>query len=286
MPQLANLPALLLAWVVANGVALVSALVTLVLGWYLSRFAYRAIRRWLPRARGIDRNLGPLIAQVARYAIMIFALVTALGFLGVNNSSILAVLGTAGLAIVLSLQNTLSNIAAGVMLLWLRPIAIGEYIIGDGVAGIVVEIGLFSTRLRSTSGLYVFTPNLKLWNGAIINHSREARRRVEVALTVPDDIDVGSARRLLLEVAAADQRVLADPPAAVHVDSFSGSTINMQLRCWVKTPDYLPALYDLTENAKLALDKALADNARKAEVTVARDANAPSPDTTDAHRPG
>jgi small conductance mechanosensitive channel len=286
MPQLADLPAFALGWLMANAAALASALITLIVGMYLSRFAYRTIRLVMPRARGIDRNLGPLLAQAARYGIMVFAIVTALGFLGVNNSSILAVLGTAGFAIVLSLQNTLANIAAGVMLLWLRPIAIGEYIIGDGVAGVVVEVGLFGTRLRSTSGLYIFTPNLKLWNGAITNHTREKRRRVEVVVTVPDDIDIGAARRLLLGLGNSDSRVLADPAAAVHVASFSGGTINMELRCWVNTPDYLTALYALTEAAKLALDKALAENARKNEVTVAGDASVPSPDTTDRNAPG
>jgi len=284
--QIADLPAIALAWLATNAVALASAALAIIIGWFVSRFASRGVRGLLQRPKGLDRNLAPLLSQVVRYAIMIFAIVTALGFLGVNNSSILAVLGAAGLAVVLSLQNTLSNIAAGVMLIWLRPIAVGEYIVGDGVAGVVVEIGLFGTRLRSTSGLYLFTPNLKLWNGAITNHSRDPRRRIEVAMTVPDDIDVGRARRLLLDIAKADKRVLRTPEPAVHVDSFTGTTINMQLRCWVKTTDYLPALYALTEAAKLALSKALKDNTRKAEVTVARDPSTPAPDTTDSHAPG
>jgi small conductance mechanosensitive channel len=284
--RIEDLPNLALAWLTANGIGLLSAAAVLVAGWYLSRFTARAIRRVLGSARGLDRNLAPLLSEAARYAVMIFAIVTALGFLGVNNSSILAVLGAAGLAIVLSLQNTLSNIAAGVMLIWLRPIAIGEYITGDGVAGVVVEIGLFGTRLRSTSGLYVFTPNLKLWNSAITNHSREPRRRIEVQMTVPDDIDVGRARRLLLKLATTDKRVVSDPAPTVHVDSFSGSTINMQLRCWSKTPDYLPTLYALTEGAKLALSKELKENARKAEVTVTPDPVSPSPDTVETHSPG
>ena len=285
MPQqLADLPPLALSWLIVNGAPLLGAAITLIIGFYLSRFANRAARRLLPRARGLDRNFGPLLAQIARYGVMLFAIVTALGFLGVNNSSILAVLGTAGFAIVLSLQNTLANIAAGVMLLWLRPIAIGEYIIGDGVAGIVVEIGLFGTRLRSPSGLYLFTPNLKLWNGAIVNHSREPRRRVEVSVTVPDDIDMGAARRALLGLARGDSRVLADPAPTVHVVSFGGSTINAQLRCWVATPAYLPVLYALTEEAKTALDRLLGDS--KGEVTASASPNVPSPDAGDATPPG
>src|SRR5690606_5391802 len=131
----------------------------------------------------------------------------------------------AGLAIALALQNTLANIAAGIMLIWLRPIAVGEYIVGDGVAGVVVEIGLFGTRLRSTTGLYIFTPNLKLWNGAITNHSREPRRRIEVSVTAPDTINVATVRKLLLKIATADKRIYTDPPPDAHVASFTGDNV-------------------------------------------------------------
>src|SRR5690606_3143877 len=132
--ELVSVPA---AWLAANGVALLSALVILVLGWQLSRLVARGINRLLPRAYGVDKNFAPLLSQVARYGIVVFAVVTALSLLGVSSASIYAVLGAAGLAIALGLQSTLSNIAAGIMLIWLRPIAIGEYIVGDGVAGIV-----------------------------------------------------------------------------------------------------------------------------------------------------
>ncbi len=264
-------------WLRSIAVPLLAAAATLVVGWYLSRVVYRLITGLLPRANGIDRNFGPLLAQAARYGIVIFALVTALSFIGVPIASIYAVLGAAGLAIALALQNTLANIAAGIMLVWLRPIAIGEYIVGDGVAGVVVEIGLFGTRLRSTSGLYIFTPNLKLWNGAITNHSREPRRRVDVNVTIPDSADVGGARRTLLEVATSDARVQANPPATVHVESFAGDKIVLQMRAWVPTPGYSDALRDLTEKAKLALNRQLAGSAQQAEVTLAADPHTLAP---------
>ena len=163
-------------WLSVNYIPIFSALLVLVVGWYVSRLVSRLFTGLLPRAQGVDQNFAPLLGQAARYGVLIFAVVTALGYLGVPSASIYAVLGAAGLAIALALQNTLANIAAGIMLVWLRPIAIGEYIVGDGVAGVVVEIGLFGTRLRSTSGLYIFTPNQKLWSSAITNHSREPRR--------------------------------------------------------------------------------------------------------------
>lgn len=174
-----------LNWLWLNSLTIITALAVLVGGWHLARLASRAVRGLLPKAYGVDKNFAPLLAQVARYGIMVLAIITALNLFGVQSNSILAVVGAAGLAVALALQSTLTNIAAGIMLIWLRPISIGEYITGDGVAGVVVEIGLFGTRLRSTSGLYIFTPNQKLWASAITNHSREPRRRIDVKVTVP-----------------------------------------------------------------------------------------------------
>ena len=260
-----------LRWLADNSVALFSALFVLVAGWYLARALSRMVRNLLPRAYGVDKNFAPLLAQVTRYGIIIFAVVTALSFLGVSSASIYAVIGAAGLAIALALQGTLANIAAGIMLVWLRPIAIGEYIVGDGVAGVVVEIGLFGTRLRSTSGLYIFTPNQRLWSSAITNHSREPRRRIDVNITVPDTINVAAARRTMLKIATSDKRVQVDPPPTVHVESFVGDKIMLQLRAWVPTPEYLPTLRDLTEKTKLAINKMLAADDEHAQVELAAD---------------
>lgn len=273
----ADLTSTLLDWLRIIGLPLLAAAVTLVLGWYASRVASRLIRRLLPRAYGIDKNFAPLLSQAARYGIMVFALVTALSFLGVPVASIYAVLGAAGLAIALALQNTLANIAAGIMLVWLRPVAIGEYIVADGVAGVLVEIGLFGTRLRSTSGLYIFTPNLKLWNSAITNHSREPRRRIDVNMTIPDTADMGAARRAILKVATSDPRVQADPPPTVHVESFAGDKIVLQLRAWVPTLSYLDTLRDTTEQTKLALNRQLAGTSEQAEVVLAADPHTQRP---------
>ncbi len=249
------------------------ALLALAVGWFLARLAYRLVRLHLPRlGSGPMNTIAPLIAQAVRYAILIVAIITALSFVGVPSASILTVVGTASLAVALALQNTLSNIAAGIMLAWIRPIAVGEYITGDGVEGIVVEIGLFGTRLRSTSGLYVFTNNNKLWNGAITNHTREPRRRIDIKVTIPDQADVGRARQTLLAVAAADARVLKDPAPIAFVDSFGTNTMTLEVRVWVATPDYRTALRDLTENAKLAINRMLAGGqGGAAEVAQAED---------------
>ncbi len=267
-------------WLLTNSPSILTAIAVVVVGNYAARWAARAIRQLLPLAYGVDKNFAPLLSQAARYGITIFAVITALDLVGVDNSTVWAVLGAAGLAIALALQSTLANIAAGIMLIWLRPIAIGEFIQGDGVAGVVVEIGLFGTRLRSSSGLFIFTPNQKLWASAITNHSREPRRRIDVNVSVPDSIDIAKSRKILLRIATSEQRVLAEPTPTVHVDGFTGSAVQMQLRAWVKTPDYLAALHTLTEESKIALNRELTGTkAAKSQINVAPDQSVPSPES-------
>ncbi|WP_410470814.1 mechanosensitive ion channel family protein [Devosia sp.] len=145
-------------WFSANALSLLAAIAVLVVGWYLARLAARAIRQLLPLAYGIDKNFAPLLSQAARYGILIFAVVTALNLIGVSSASIVTVLGAAGLAVALGLQGTLSNIAAGIMLIWLRPIAIGEFIQGDGVAGVVVEIGCSAPACAPRAGFISSRP--------------------------------------------------------------------------------------------------------------------------------
>ncbi|SFZ82753.1 small conductance mechanosensitive channel [Devosia enhydra] len=267
------------AWLGGHALALGLAMLILAIGYVSARWLSGVIKRLLPRAYGVDKNFTPLLAQATYYGVIVLSVVMALNLVGVQSTSILAVLGAAGLAIALALQGTLSNIASGLMLVLLRPVAIGEYITSDGgVSGIVVEIGLFGTRLRTTSGLYVFIPNQKLFASAITNHSREVRRRVDITVTMPDALDIARARKVLLRIATSDRRVLVDPAPTVHVDSFSGSSVTLQLRAWTQTPDYLPTLYALTEEAKLALDRALTGEERS-QINVVPDQTTPRPDS-------
>lgn len=260
------------------------ALVALALGLILGGLAQRGVRTWLPRVGpSATTTLAPLLGQATRYAILIVAIITALAFVGVPTTSILTVVGTASLALALALQNTLSNVAAGIMLAWIRPVAVGEYITGDGVEGVVVEIGLFGTRLRSTSGLFVFTTNNKLWNGAITNHSREPRRRVDIDITIPDSANIGRARKALLSIADRDPRVLAEPTATAFVSGFGTTTVTLEMRVWVKTPDYRAAQRDLTEAVKLGINRILA--AGDGGVAEVKEAPDPHVAQSGAHTP-
>jgi small conductance mechanosensitive channel len=242
-------------WVLTNAMAALTALVMLVLGWILSGVLARSIYRSLPGGRKVDETIAPILAQIVRYGVLLVTIIIVLGQFGVETASMLAVLGAAGLAIALALQGTLSNIAAGVMLIWLRPFQAGEYINAESTAGTVVEIGLFGTRLRTFDGLYVFVPNSQLWDSRITNFSREKTRMVEVKVRIAYTADIAKARQVLLDI-AKDERVLADPEPSVFVADLSEIAVQMALRVWVAADDFWTVQIEFTERTKLEFDAA------------------------------
>ncbi|HUV32912.1 MAG TPA: mechanosensitive ion channel domain-containing protein [Devosiaceae bacterium] len=238
------------------GPGLATAVLVLVGGWFLSRWLSRLVTNAIPARRAFDDTLRPLTAQLVRYGILIIAIVIALGQLGVQTTSVLAVLGAAGLAVALALQGTLSNLAAGIMLIWLRPLRAGEYIDVGGIAGTVVEIGLFATRLRSAEGLFVFSPNNKIWDATITNYSRDRTRRFDLIVGIAYDADIARARKVMLGLAGKDARVLKDPAPVVYVNNLGASSVDMLLRVWTRTADYWEVRFELNEKAKLGFDEA------------------------------
>jgi small conductance mechanosensitive channel len=243
-------------WVVENALSVLTALVVLIAGWYLAGFLSRHVRAILPHTRRVDDTIAPLISEIIRYSVIIVTVVVVLGQFGVQTASILAVLGAIGLAVALALQGTLSNIAAGVMIIWLRPFNVGEYINGEGLSGSVVEIGLFSTRLRTYDGIFVFVPNSLLWNAKITNYTREPRRMIETKVGISYDSDLAKAREVLVDIPLTDERVLAEPEPFVFVANLGASSVDLTLRSWVKSSDWWQTNVDFNERAKLALDAA------------------------------
>ena len=183
--------------------------------------------------------LEPIAATAVRYAILIVVLVAALGQLGVQTTSLLTVLGAAGLAIGLALQGTLANIAAGIMLLYLRPFRAGDTIETPLIIGKVREIGLFATIMETLDGLFYFVPNSALWNVPLKNQTRNPRRLVTVTLSVSYSADLGEVRRILAEMASADERVLKDPAPSVSVESYTENRIVVALRAWTRTDAFV-----------------------------------------------
>ena len=231
-------------------------LVLLIAGWWLAHRAERGTRRILDRQTRIDPTLRGLLSSLVRYSILIVVVVAVLGQLGIQTTSILAALGAAGLAIGLAMQGTLSNIAAGLMLLWLRPFRVGDYIDTGSVAGTVKEVGLFATEMHSFDGIFLFVPNSELWNKRIINYSRLPTRRLDLAFKVAHEDDLARGQQALLALAGDDDRVRPDPAPAVFVDELGDSAVVLQLRVWSSTSNYWPLRWALTERGKAALEAA------------------------------
>jgi len=243
------------AWIIANVWSVLVALLVLVAGWMIARFVSKHVTRLLPAHLHRDQTIVPLVSQVVRYAILVVTVIIVLGQFGVQTASILAVLGAAGLAIALALQGTLSNIAAGILLVLLRPFNVGDFIDADGIVGTVVEIGLFATQMRTYDGVYMFAPNSKLSGAKIINYSREAGRIVEIKINVPRTADFGGVRQTLLD-AVRTQGALATPAPEVLLDTLGDSTMTVAVRVAVKSGDWWKARSEIQERVKSAMDSA------------------------------
>ena len=236
------------------GLELIAALVILVFGWWLAGRVQRLILRALDRLPRMDATLKPFLSSLARYAIIAVTLVAVLARLGVETTSIIAVLGAAGLAIGLALQGTLQNIAAGIMLLVLRPFKVGDYIDAGGISGTVDEIGLFTTDMTTFDGVYQSVPNSSLWNTSILNYSRLPTRRMDVPVGIAYEDDVERAMTLLLEHLKQDKRVLDDPAPQVLVTNLGESSVDLSLRCWSERSNFWALKFELNKKVKLWLD--------------------------------
>lgn len=241
---------------VQYGLDVLGAVVLLVAGWTVAGWARRSIIRVLDRTPRMDATLKPIIANIVRYLILILVLVAVLAQFGVQTTSIIAVLGAAGLAIGLAMQGTLQNIAAGVMLLFLRPFRVGDYIDAEGIEGTVDEVGLFTSHMRTASGIYLEVPNSKLWNRAIKNFSRLPTRRLDIAVGIGYGDDIDTAQTTLLGMVREDARVLDDPAPQVMVSGLGDNAVTLNLRCWTKAGDYWALLFDTTKSVKQRLDGA------------------------------
>ena len=236
------------------GLELIAALVILVFGWWLAGRVQKLILRALDRLPRMDATLKPFLSSLARYAIIAVTLVAVLARVGVETTSIIAVLGAAGLAIGLALQGTLQNIAAGIMLLVLRPFKVGDYIDAGGISGTVDEIGLFTTDMTTFDGVYQSVPNSSLWNTSILNYSRLPTRRMDVPVGIAYEDDVERAMALLLEHLRQDERVLEDPAPQVLVTNLGESSVDLSLRCWSKSSNFWALKFELNKKVKLWLD--------------------------------
>ena len=235
------------------GLNLLAALITIIIGIWAARRTSGLLREWLSRSNRIDQTLTPILAALVRYAILTLTVVVTLGNFGVETTSIIAVLGAAGLAIGLALQGTLSNVAAGLMILFLRPFKIGDWVEAAGVSGSVREIGLFTTTIDTFDNVYISVPNSAIWTSNIINHARYGTRRLDLDIGISYDANLDEAEAALMEL-AADPRVLTNPAPRFLVVSYGDSAINVRLRAYAEYDDFFDLFLDLNRRLKDVLD--------------------------------
>jgi small conductance mechanosensitive channel len=240
--------------VAAYGLDVLGGVVILIVGLVASGWAHRAVGGALGRIEKFDPTLRGFFATLAKYLVIVVTVLAVLNQFGVQTTSLIAVLGAAGLAVGLALQGTLSNVAAGVMLLIFRPFKVGDYIEAGGQAGTVQALTLFVTDLNTPDNVRIIMPNGQIWGASIKNYSANPTRRLDLVVGVAYEDDVDKAMDSLRSLVEADKRVHADPAPMVAVTELGDSSVDLLVRFWCDAGDYWPLRFDLTKAAKEKLD--------------------------------
>ncbi|MCA2016008.1 small-conductance mechanosensitive channel MscS [Vibrio tritonius] len=236
------------------GINFMWALVILIVGNFVVKLIAGSISKVLKKRR-MDKAVIDFINAIVRYLLFIVVLMAALGKLGIQTASVVAVIGAAGLAVALALQGSLSNFAAGVLIVAFRPFKSGDYVEVGGVAGSVDSFQIFQTVLSSPDNKMVVVPNSSIIGGPITNYSRHKTRRVDLVIGVSYKADLRKTKQVLRDVLDKDERVLKDPEPTIGVLALADSSVNFVVRPWVKTENYWPVYWDLMLNIKEALDE-------------------------------
>ncbi len=236
------------------GINLVTALVIFYVGRMVTNVLAGGLRRVLDRQQ-VDKTLTTFIFNLVRITLLVFVVIAAIGALGVQTTSLIAVLGAAGLAVGLALQGSLSNFAAGVLIVLFRPYKVGDWIEAAGIAGTVLELQILTTVLKTGDNKRVIVPNSQIMSSIITNYSAHDTRRIDLVVGVGYGDDLDKVRRTIEDVVGADERVLEDPPCQVAVSELADSSVNFVVRPWVATTDYWPVRFALTEAIKKRFDE-------------------------------
>lgn len=236
------------------GLNLLAAIAIFVIGRWAARLIARLVKRIMARNE-VDVMLCNFVANLTYYALLAFVIIAALNRLGIQTASFIALLGAAGLAIGFALQGSLSNFAAGVLMVFFRPFSLGDFIEGGGTMGTVEEITLFTTQLLTPDNKVVIIPNAKLNSDNIINFNVLGQRRMDLVVGVSYDADTNEVKQIIGEEIRKERRFLKDPEPTVGVLELADSSVNFAVRPWVKADDYWDVFFEFQENVKRRLDK-------------------------------
>jgi small conductance mechanosensitive channel len=240
--------------VIPWGIKIALALVIFYVGRIVVATVVRVTRK-LMKARGMDDILVSFLTSILRWVLLLFVVVAALSQLGIDTTSLVALLGAAGLAIGLSLQSSLSNFASGVMLIIFRPFGKGDFVEVAGTSGTVNAISIFTTTLTTPDNKEIIVPNGAVIGNNITNYSAKPTRRVDMVFGISYDDDIRKAKEVLEQIIAADERILAEPAPVIALGALADSSVNFLVRPWVNSADYWAVLWDTTETVKLRFDE-------------------------------
>ena len=241
-------------WAVDFGIRIGLAAAILVCGLWLAGWLRSGLTRMFAQ-RSVDPMLGSFLSSIAHILFVAVVIIAALSQAGIQTSSLIAVIGAAGLAIGLALQSSLSNFAAGVMIITFRPFKVGDFIETAGVSGTVEGIQIFHTQLVTPDNKLVIVPNNNITSGNIVNYSAKGDRRVDLVFGISYQDDIATAKSVLNQIIATDPRILKEPAPVIAVAALADSSVNLIVRPWVKTEDYWAVYWDITEAVKLRFDQ-------------------------------
>jgi small conductance mechanosensitive channel len=239
---------------VQYGLQIIGAVITLIVGLWLAKFISRLFSKALKK-KEIDETLRKFFVSIVKGALIIFVLISVAAQLGIETTSFVAVIGAAGLAVGFALQGSLSNFAAGIMLIIFRPFKAGDFIEGGGIMGSVEQVGIFITILNTPDNKKIFVPNSKLTSDNIINFSANDTRRVDMVFGIGYSDDIDKAKQVINSVLEDDGRILKDPAPQIVVSELADSSVNFNVRPWVNSSDYWGVYFDITEKVKKKFDE-------------------------------
>lgn len=240
---------------VDHGLSVIGAIVILFAGYIISNWAAKKITKKAKSSERLDDTLVPILGQITKALILIITALAVLSQFGIETTSIVAVLGASALAVGLALQGTLSNVAAGVMLLLLRPFRVGDAVSIGGTMGVVDAIGLFTTEMHSFDNIGISMPNSKVWGTEIQNLNRFDTRRVDMEFGIGYGDDMDKAMKIIKEILDEDERILKDPEPLIAISNLGDSSVDISVRPWTERSNVWPLRYDIMKKVKERFDE-------------------------------
>ena len=246
-------PGLIQAMLIPWGIRLAIALAIFIIGRWIARWLTNIVRKLMTKSN-LDVMLINFLGNLVYTVLILVVVMATLDHLGIRTTSLLAVFGAAGLAIGLALKDSLSNFSSGVMIILFRPFKVGDFIEAGGASGVVEEVRMFATIMRTGDNRQIIVPNGQIYSGTITNYSAKPTRRIDLVFGIGYGDDIAKAKKIIDDIMQQDERILSDPAPGIALGELAESSVNFNVRPWVNNEDYWPVRADLLEKIKLAFD--------------------------------